>query len=82
MSTLREKEEAEHFNTGVVLGAVGVSFIWLLGLGLFAAASSKRYNNLQAEAVQHGSAEWVANDYGSTEFRWKNENDTSSKSTD
>ncbi len=71
MNTIREKEEASCFNAGVALGILGSSVIWFAIDVLVMLNAGKRYNNLQAEAVKHGAAEWVASEYGSVVFTWK-----------
>jgi hypothetical protein len=56
-------------STGPSLGEVLCLFIlvfvgWLLGTGL----TEKKYRQ---EAVDHGAAEWVVDNQGHVEFKWK-----------
>ncbi len=71
MNTIREKEESGYFNAGVALGIFGSTGFWIMVVALASASSGKRYNDLQAEAVKLGAAEWVASEHGSTTFIWK-----------
>ena len=43
-------------------------FALVIGIAVYSAGVKR----IQVEAVEHGYAEWVSDERGTTEFKWKN----------
>ena len=51
---------------------IGVAFLLMIILGIGLVLSLSWRNSVpKHEVVQHGCAEWVADEFGKTEFKWK-----------